>query len=214
MNSRSSQKIALKYRELRFTVVCSICHQIWEFQAVVLQRTARNCSKVRAARARLFVLTQPIKFLLSGVVIAVLLLMRKLNFNISATSVHVLWVIDFMQSALWLHGVITRAIHLMRNTKGSFTCDWDFSAFQPTTWLHNFGKPGTRGWWFSHYIKGVGLLVILLFNHASILRCYQVVVPTRFFIQFNSSWVEVWFMPFLSAVGSFSWLFVTKEKKK
>ena len=131
----------IKYRELRFTVVCLICHQIWEFQAVVLQRTARNCSKVRATRARLFVLTQPIKFLLSGVVIAVLLLMRKLNFNISATSAHVLWVIDFMQSALRLHGVITRAIHLMRNTKGSFTCDWDFSAFQPTTWLHNFGKP-------------------------------------------------------------------------
>ena len=54
-----------------------------KFHVVVLQRTARNCTEVRAARAaRLFVLTPPIKFLICGVVVAVLLSMVKLpNFT-------------------------------------------------------------------------------------------------------------------------------------
>ena len=36
---------------------------IWSFHVFVLQRTARNCSQVRVARAaRIFVLPRPIKF--------------------------------------------------------------------------------------------------------------------------------------------------------
>ena len=43
-----------------------------------MQRTARNYTEVRVARAaRLFVLTPPIKFLICGVVVAVLLSMLK-----------------------------------------------------------------------------------------------------------------------------------------
>ena len=45
---------------------------MWSFHVVVLQRKARNCSCVRAARAaRLFFLTPPIKFLIYGAVVAV-----------------------------------------------------------------------------------------------------------------------------------------------
>ena len=70
-----------------YTVVCSSCHhnlQCGNFKlffvvvlllfvlfVCVLQRTARNCSKVRAARAALFsVLAPPIRFLITGVVIS------------------------------------------------------------------------------------------------------------------------------------------------
>ena len=45
---------------------------MWWFHVVVLQRTARNCSKVRAARAaRLRFVMQPMKVLICGVVVAV-----------------------------------------------------------------------------------------------------------------------------------------------
>ena len=45
---------------------------MWKFHVVVLQETARNCSKVRAARAaRLYFTIQPIKFLICDVVIPV-----------------------------------------------------------------------------------------------------------------------------------------------
>ena len=64
------------------------------------------------------------------------------TFKISATSVHVLWIFGFMESALWFHGVITHAIHIMRNTTESFTCDWDFFGCDP---LRGFITSGHLG---------------------------------------------------------------------
>ena len=54
-----------------FSLVVVKKQKKWEFHVVVTQ-TARNSSDLRAARAvRLFFLTQPIKFLIYGVVVAV-----------------------------------------------------------------------------------------------------------------------------------------------
>ena len=45
---------------------------IWEFHDVIWETSAKNCTKMRAARAaQLFFLIQPIRSLFSGVVVAV-----------------------------------------------------------------------------------------------------------------------------------------------
>ena len=91
-----------------YTVVCSSCHhnlQCGNFKGFVvvvssllvlfvclfvLQRTPRNCSKVRATRAAQFsVLARPIKFLITGVVISDPLSMLTYTPIISATSQYV-----------------------------------------------------------------------------------------------------------------------------
>ena len=49
----------------------------WKSHVVIWQTTSKNCTKVRAARAaRLFFLIQPIKSLICGVVVAVVIVVR------------------------------------------------------------------------------------------------------------------------------------------
>ena len=55
------------------------CHEIEQFQPVVLQRTAQNCAKMRAAGARLFLFTQPIKSFFLASSLPFRWLMRNLN---------------------------------------------------------------------------------------------------------------------------------------
>ena len=64
-----------KVKNERFTAMGSRWRQNlkkWKFQAVDWQPTSKNCTKKRAARAaRLFFPIQPIKSLISGVVVVV-----------------------------------------------------------------------------------------------------------------------------------------------
>ena len=57
----------------------SSCHEIEQFQPVVLKRTAQNCAKMRAAGARLFVFTEPIKSFFLASSSPFRCLMRNLN---------------------------------------------------------------------------------------------------------------------------------------
>ena len=57
----------------------SSCHEIEQFQPVVLQRTTQNCTKMRAAGARLFVFTQPIQSFFLASSLPFRCLMRNLN---------------------------------------------------------------------------------------------------------------------------------------
>ena len=77
-------------------------------------------------------------------------------FKISTTSIHALWLFGFIESVLWFHGVITRAIYLMRNTTGSFTCDWDFSAWDPLRGFITSGHLGLGGSDFLITLKLLG----------------------------------------------------------
>ena len=60
----------LKYCCLRFTL--SLKPSIWEFHDAIWETSAKNCTRMRAARAaQLFFLIQPIRSMFSGVVVAV-----------------------------------------------------------------------------------------------------------------------------------------------
>ena len=71
--STSIITIEVDMDNLRFPdVVLSSKPQMGQFHVVGLQRTKRDCSKGRAVRtARLFLLVQPIKFLICGDVVSV-----------------------------------------------------------------------------------------------------------------------------------------------
>ena len=82
-----SARRSIEYTELK---IYGGLHNL-KFHVVVLQRTAQNCTEVRAARAaRLFVLAPPIKFLICGVVVAVLVSVLKLPNFIKTTNLRFL----------------------------------------------------------------------------------------------------------------------------
>ena len=82
-------------------------------------------------------------------------------------------IIFFMESALWFHGVITRAIYLLRNTTGSFTCEWDFSACDPP-----------RGFITSGHLWLVGSVFLIILDLFG--GIYEVL--TRFCTQWEQWW--------------------------
>ena len=93
-----------------------------------------------------------------------------------------------MESALWFHGVITRAIYLLRNTTGSFTCEWDFSACDPLHGIITSGHLWLMGSDFLIILILLGGISVLLFNHVGIIHPYHVEVLARFCTQWEQWW--------------------------